>query len=178
MERRRLSYDEWDDSIWDKKLRVKYINDTFFNGYIGEIDILKVPKPQIWKFNGEDIIVCQEGYKWLSILPGNDFYCITAMMDEENRILLWYIDMIAGQGVDNDGVPYFDDLYLDLVVYPDGTVLEDDRNELEEALEIKDITLEQFELANNTCEKLKKGILSDVSVFKEYTLKCKEFLLG
>ena len=44
------------------------------------------------------------------------------MMNEEEEILLWYIDMIAAQGIDADGIPYFDDLYLDLVVYPDGTV--------------------------------------------------------
>ena len=50
-------------------------------------------------------------------MPQNDWYCITAMMDENGVIILWYIDMIASQGIDVDGVPYFDDLYLDLVVY-------------------------------------------------------------
>ena len=39
--------------------------------------------------------------------------------------------MIAKQGIDYDGVPYFDDLYLDLVVYPDGTIVVDDMDELE-----------------------------------------------
>lgn len=43
-----------------------------------------------------------------------------------------------------DGAPYFDDLYLDLVVYPDGTVIVDDMDELEEALLEKGITQEQF----------------------------------
>lgn len=55
-------------------------------------------------------------------------------MDEENEILLWYIDMIAGQGIDIDDIPYFDDLYLDLIVYPDGSIIEDDRDELEQLL--------------------------------------------
>ena len=51
-----------------------------------------------------------------------------------------YIDMIAGQGKDVDGIAYIDDLYLDLVAYPDGTVLEDDMDELEEALRNGDIS--------------------------------------
>lgn len=110
------------------------------------------------------------------MISSNECFCITAMMNEENRILLWYIDMIAEQGIDKDGIPFFDDLYLDLVVYPDGSVLEDDRDELEEALEEKDITLEQFKLANDTCEKLKNGLLSNVDIFKEYTLKCKQYV--
>ena len=66
------------------------------------------------------------------------------MMDENGKVLLWYIDMTAKQGIDVDGVPYFDDLYLDLVVYPDGTIIVDDMDELEEALSKKDITQEQF----------------------------------
>lgn len=38
--------------------------------------------------------------KWLSILPKDDNYCITAMLNKNDEILLWYIDMIAGQGTD------------------------------------------------------------------------------
>ena len=46
-----------------------------------------------------------------------------------------YIDMIDEQGYDEEGVPYFYDLYLDLVVYPNGIVIEDDMDELQEALQ-------------------------------------------
>ena len=38
--------------------------------------------------------------------------------------------MIAEQGSDADGVPYFLDLYLDLVVYPNGEIKVDDMDEL------------------------------------------------
>lgn len=124
------------------------------------IELLDVSAPQIWYFNGTDIVVCDTNYQWVSILPSEEHYCITAMMNPESRILLWNIDISACQGLDNDSVPWFDDLYLDLVVYPDGIVVEDDRDELEDALKKGDITQEQFNLANCTCNKLKKGILS------------------
>ena len=61
---------------------------------------------QIWKYNSEDIIVCDNGLKWLSILSQNEFYCITAMINAYNEILLWYIDVIAHQGIDAEGIPF------------------------------------------------------------------------
>ena len=98
------------------------------------------------------------------------------MFDEKNEITGWYIDMIAGQGIDSDGVTYIDDLYLDLVVYSDGTVLEDDMDELEDALASGDITQELFDLAITTSKNLKVGLLSDIDIFKKYTMKCFDML--
>lgn len=175
MKRSRLSYDEW-KCIKTKKLKGKQVNTDFFEGYIGVLEIGEVSEKQIWRFNGEDIIVCDNGLKWLSILPQNDFYCITAMMNANDEILLWYIDMIAEQGVDTDCVPYFDDLYLDLVVYPNGTIKVDDMDELVDALSQKDITEDQFNLAISTSNKLKNGLLSNIDTFIDYTLKCKEIV--
>ena len=170
MKKSRLSYDEW-KCIEKKQIHGKRVKINGFEGYIGLLNIEKVTVPQIWKFNGEDIVVCDEGLKWLSILPENDFYCITAMLDENSGILLWYIDMIASQGIDEDGVPYFDDLYLDLVVYPDGTVIEDDMDELEEALSANDISRGQYQLALDTAQR-KEGLLSDIKKFVSYTHIC------
>ena len=99
-----------------------------------------------------------------------------AIMDENGDIILWYIDMIASQGIDVDGVPYFDDLYLVLAVYPDGTIIVDDMDELEEALSKKDITQEQFNLAIETSHRLKRGMLSNISSFIEYTKRCYEMI--
>ena len=175
MKKSRLSYDEW-KCIISKDIFGKIVNSELFNGYIGLIDIKEVSKIQTWKFNGKDVVVCDKGRKWLSILPQNGWYCITAMMDENEKILLWYIDMIATQGIDVDGVPYFDDLYLDLVVYPDGTIIVDDMDELEEALSKKDITQEQFNLAIETSHRLQQGLLSDISSFTEYTRRCYEMI--
>lgn len=175
MKRSRLSYDEW-KCIVAKNLKGKQVDTDFFNGYIGLLEIEKVTERQVWRFNGEDIVVCDDGLKWLSILPRDDFYCITAMMNANDDILVWYIDLIADQGIDADGIPYFDDLYLDLVVYPDGTIKVDDMDELEDALSQKDITKEQFELAIGTSSKLKNELLRDVKALVDYTLRCKQMV--
>jgi len=173
LKRSKLSYDEW-KCIEIKKLKTKQVNTDFFKGYIGILEIEKVTEKQIWRFNDEDIIVCDNGLKWLFILPQNDFYCITAMINENDDILLWYIDMIAEQGIDIDSIPYFDDLYLDLVVYPTGMIKVDDMDELEEALARKEITEEQFNLAINTSNKLHNGLLSNIDNLVDFTMKCKE----
>ena len=175
MKRSRLSYDEW-KCIVSKGISGKTVSSELLNGYIGLIDIKEVDKAQIWKYNGEEIVVCDKGRKWLSILPCDDWYCITAMLDENEKILLWYIDMIAAQGIDADGIPYFDDLYLDLIVYPDGTVIVDDMDELEDALSKGDITQEQFNLAVETSQRLQRGMLSNISSFTEYTKRCCEMI--
>ena len=100
----------------------------------------------------------------------------TAVMNERDEYLLWYIDMIAEQGIDKDGVPYFDDLYLDLVIYPDGTIVVDDMNELEDALVNKSITQTQFNLAITTCDNLKNGLLYHMISLIEFTKKCFEMV--
>lgn len=131
---------------------------------------------QIWRFNGEDVVICQDGYKWVAMLPEDEYFCITAMLDEKDTICLWYVDMIASQGLDEAGKPFYDDLYLDLVVYPDGTIIEDDRDELEEALHTGDITKEQFDLAIETADKLRNGVLSDIKALTEITYKCSRMM--
>ena len=173
MKRSRLSYDEW-KCIISKKQYGKRVSTDFFEGYIGFIEIQEVSEVQKWNFRGEEIVVCDKGIKWLSILPQDAFYCITAMMNEKEEILLWYIDMIAEQGVDTDGIPYFYDLYLDLVVYPDGTVAVDDEDELEEALQEGDISEKQYRLAIETADSLQEWMLKSIEGFTEFTKKCLE----
>lgn len=163
----RLTYDEW-KCITVKKRTGKKVADSGFSGYLGVLDILEVTEPHVWKYNGAKLTVCDNHYQWLTIMPENEFYCMTVMMNDQYEMQVCYIDMIAEQGYDTDGVPYFLDLYLDFVVYPDGTVIEDDMDELEDALKNHDITQAQFDLAIKTGEELKQGLLSDIRTFKEY----------
>ena len=167
MYRCRLTYDEWKCML--SKNRVgKKIETKDFTGYIGLLEIGEVSEPQVWKYREQPLTVCDNHYRWLTILPQEDFYCITVMMNEKEQIQVCYIDMIEEQGYDEDGVPWINDLYLDLVVYPDGVVVEDDRDELEAALAEGDISQEQYALAVDTCEKLKAGLLKDKNEFQAY----------
>jgi predicted RNA-binding protein associated with RNAse of E/G family len=170
VKRKRLS-DTW-DCILAKEMQIKEVHTEFFDGYTVFLDMKKVTGPQYWQLRGQDIMVCDTGMKWLSMLPKDDFYCITAMMDQQDNMVLWYIDMIDDHGVDAEGVPWFDDLYLDLVVYADGTIVIDDRDELEDALTSGDVSKEQYMQALETCERLQVGRASGVEKLTEFTRKC------
>jgi uncharacterized protein len=59
----------------------------------------------------------------------------------------WYIDIVLEHGLSELGVPYFDDLYLDVVVSLDGRFEIKDADELEEALKVGTVSQAQFDLA-------------------------------
>lgn len=160
----RVVYDEWKSMI--KKYREgSFENSSDFKGYVGLLTIDEVSQKQEWKYKDETITVCDNGYMWLTIMPKDDYYCITVMMDSDYNIKVSYIDMIDSQGIDEDGVPFFYDCYLDLVVYPDGYVKVDDRDELDEALQNGDISKEQYDRALQTAEKLRQTFFRDYDKF-------------
>ena len=163
----RLTYDEW-KCIISKSRTGKQVDMPQLKGYLGLLTIDTVSEKQIWKYNKNDVIVCDNGYHWLTIMPSNDFYCITVMMDDSYEMKVCYIDMIDTQGYDDDGVPYFYDLYLDLIIYPDRNIITDDMDELQEALKTGEITDVQYNKAITTSQKLQDGLLSDIGEFQYY----------
>ena len=106
------------------------------------------------------------------MLPERGGLCITAQLQADDTVSLWYIDMIAERGVDERGIPWFDDLYLDLIVHPDGTMIVDDREELDEALRQGDITRAQHQQALSTCAMLQKGLEGGVEALQVLTKQC------
>lgn len=173
----RLTYDEW-KCITSKNRIGKQVDMPQIKGYIGLLTINSVLEKQIWKYNNKDVVVCDNGYHWLTIMPYDEFYCITVMMDSSYDMKVCYIDMIDAQGYDDDSVPYFYDLYLDLVVYPNGDIITDDMDELQEALETGEITQLQYSRAVTTSQKLQYGLLSDIGKFKDYIKEMLDILVS
>ena len=163
----RVVYDEWKAMIKKHREGV-FEKSSDFKGYIGLLSIDEVSQKQEWNYKDETTTVCDNGYKWLTVMPEDDYYCITVMMDENFNVKVSYIDMIDSQGIDDDGVPFFYDCYLDLVVYPDGNVKVDDRDELDEALHVGDINKKQYYRALQTADKLMKELLEDYSGYMEF----------
>lgn len=168
MKRDRLSYDNW-TCITDRQLTIMRLQEKDFTGHAVLIDIRRVTAPQTWQVDGLTFTVCMDGARWLCMLPEEGGYCTTAMINEKGEIVLWYIDMIDDQGVDPDGVPWFHDLYLDLVVLPNGYVMVDDRDELDEALRAGDITEKQHRCALQVGRRLLEGMTKDIPAMKDLT---------
>lgn len=147
------NYDNW-KCILDKTYRQMYITEPFFQGYAGLLNIHKVSEPQVWLHNGEKLKVCEEGYMWLMFRPDYEGFCITAMLDQELQPIVWYIDVIGNKFDILNGVMTVEDLFLDFIVYSNGDVMEEDYDELGEALRLKIITAKQFNYVEHVKERI------------------------
>lgn len=160
----RLTFDEWNKTVSKKEVHL-FENEEMYGALI---DIIEVKKPQVWFCFDKMITVADNGYKWLVVLPKEDNYAITMYMDKNDVPLLWYIDLIDGIGVDMDGVPFYNDMFLDLIVSDNGQVVEDDRDEFEKAYFDGIINNKQYQKVISVSEQLKHKISENQVWISEY----------
>jgi hypothetical protein len=159
IKRYRIDYDHW-KCITEKKFSQKRLDEDQYHGFLGIIEINKVSEPQIWNIDNADIKVCDKGYTWIVYLPDNENICITAIKDSNGCDVLWYIDVIETVYAEENRVIEYDDMFLDFIVLADGTVIEEDRDELQEAYKANIISDTQYSQALKVGECLKrKGYL-------------------
>ena len=98
--------------------------------------------------NGDhDVTIVDKGISWLQIALRNQYVWITAMFDPQDRLLQIYFDITNGNCLEPMENPTFEDLYLDIVMEPDGSLYVLDRDELDAALQSGDITVKQHQKA-------------------------------
>ncbi|MFD3155432.1 DUF402 domain-containing protein [Haloimpatiens sp. FM7330] len=141
-----------------RKFKLTYIKNEEFNGYISAIYIEKIEEPLIKTVNGKRLCLADEGYIWMQQFPADCNYALTTMFNEKREVIQWYFDICKGNKVNRKGMPYFDDLYLDIVVLPTSEVVVVDKDELYEALQKGDITRQEYDLAWNETKNLVKQI--------------------
>lgn len=133
--------------VTDKKYQVKIVNEPEFQGYVVLYQIKQVRDP-LWKeYEGKQYCVADAGYEWLQHFPKGAHYIMTSMYNNQGQVVQWYIDICKVQGVTDRGVPWFDDLYLDVVILPSGELYLLDEEELDDALQRGLITREDYDLA-------------------------------
>lgn len=140
--------------VTDRNYICKFVDETNFKGYITLLSIHKVNEPLIINNNKQQIILVDDGYYWMQHFPLGANYCVTTMFNKEKEIIQWYFDICKCVGVSEQGVPYWDDLYLDLVVYPTGNFFVLDEDELQEALDNNQIDEQDYRLAYEALDKL------------------------
>lgn len=164
IKRVRLTFDEWNKTVPKKEVNL-FETEEMYGAFI---NIIEVKKPQVWFCFDKKITVADNGYKWLVVLPKKDHYAITMYMDRNDVPLLWYIDLIDGIGVDANGIPFYNDMFLDLIVSDDGQVVEDDRDEFEKAYFDGIINNKQYQKVISVSEQLKQRILENQRWISEY----------
>ncbi|MEK4738409.1 MULTISPECIES: DUF402 domain-containing protein [Bacillus] len=139
-----------DGSSWKRLIEKDYMVKQVEDGMLGILDIKKVREPSYKEYNGKQRCIAGDGYTWMQYFINGENFAITAMLDNQKQLLQYYIDVTKEYKIDERGLPYFDDLYLDVVLLPNGEIYVLDEDELEDAYKIGDVTKEEYELAWNT----------------------------
>ena len=130
------------------------IGDEHLSGYVTLLRMVEVAEP-LWVTHHEQrVCIADAGYSWLQIFPEGASHTHTTMFDAEGQPVQDYIDLVAEQGVTDDGVPWYDDLYLDIAWIAESAPLLLDQEELEAAHAIGAITQEQYDLARGEAARL------------------------
>jgi predicted RNA-binding protein associated with RNAse of E/G family len=165
MKRKRLDRDLW--WKYNKTEYTKYyqmrVDINEFHGLVCLIRILD-GNYYYWDYPiaGKSAVV-GKGMTWLQLIPDGKKRVITAKYLPDNKVSVWYVDIIEDIQFDADGVAVFIDKYLDVIFTPQGDVKIDDRDELDEALASGDITKSQYDSALNECEMILEDLCSDIS---------------
>lgn len=130
-------------------------------------EIIKLKDDIILKFDGNVLVT-----KWKCIHPRkdiesgisayyiNDGYKVSKMFDAAGELVYWYCDIMTMHKGDNEGEFIYEDMLLDVIVYPDGYVEVVDAGEFAEAFERDMISKESAIKALNSMDKLLKIIYS------------------
>lgn len=140
-----------DNNILEKNYVNLRIDNDEFKGNVSLLEIKKVKSP--WYVDTENRCILADNFKWLEMYPDGAKYALTIIYDENEKIAEWYYDIAKSVGID-DGVPYEDDLYLDVVVVPDGRINLLDEDELQEAYDKKEISKKEYDMAYKVANEL------------------------
>jgi len=141
-------------NIIERRINITYVDDSVLSGNFTIFYIDKIGAPLIVEIAGKNICLAENGYIWTQYFPEKFNYALTAIFDMNLNIIELYFDISDGNKTNADGIPYFDDLYLDVVLLSTGEVILLDEDELESALKEKQITKTQYKVAKKEAESL------------------------
>lgn len=150
----------------DVDAKMKAINNKDFVGDVYLNNFKQIKNPFVLD-NG--LCILDTNYKWLQFYNYSKKLCLTAIYNEKNEIVEWYFDIARKIGKEN-GMPYEDDLYLDVVLRPNGSTILLDEDEIKDAFDRKEMTKEEYDeaykIANDLIEKI-NGKAEEMKVFTD-----------
>ena len=137
-----------------KSFAMDYVTRPDFTGYLSMILIEQVREPLIVTTLGKQYRLADAGYIWLQHFPKGLNYALTSIFNPNFQLIQCYFDICKSYRVSASGMPYFEDLYLDIVLLPTGEIVLLDEDELIEALAKQVITQQEYDLAYSEAKKL------------------------
>lgn len=155
----------------DREYTEVKVNNNRFKGIIGLVTMRKVREPLEVTVVGKNIIVADDNYKWLQILPEKKRYSITVMFDNKGNPLEYYFD-INIKNITQKGNARTIDLCLDVLALPTGEYELVDEDDLLHALNSKQINKKQYHEAYMIAHRIMVELESDFSGFQKKIMYC------
>lgn len=150
-----------DRAGWSRIINRRFIqarlHEEHFSGYVTLLKIDQVTEPLFVDYGNRRLCIVDEGFIWLQHFPQDKQFSVTTMFDSDGKIVQWYIDICQCNGMDS-GRPWMDDLFLDIVVLPEGKIILKDEHELKAALLSGAINHELFKKAHSEAKTIIKLI--------------------
>lgn len=167
-----------DKNILKKKFKIMDVVDEGFSGKISLMEIKDLEHNfEANRPDGASELVIAKNYKIMTYFPNNEKYCMTVMYSDEWNLIQWYFDINRYKCRYDSEIPYSEDLYLDVVLLPDGTFYTLDEDELEEAYMNKLISRDEYDMAYTTMNKIIQMIKQDFVKLCDFTKKSLESLI-
>ena len=166
MKRKRLDRDVWWEfnKVEFPRYYQLHVDIEEFHGLVCLLQLVD-GQPQYWDFTkAGKAAVIGKGMTWLQLIPDGMSHVLTAKYLPNNSVSVWYADIIENIEYDLDGVAVFIDKYLDVVFTPQGDVIIDDRDELDEAYQSGELSKIQYDSALKECDLIIEKYCSDVAM--------------
>jgi predicted RNA-binding protein associated with RNAse of E/G family len=161
MKKKRADYPDW-QRVPRKRFAMTHIESREFSGYISLLCLDAVTEP-LWVTRADqDICLGDAGYTWLQHFPHNSHYALTTTFDAQGERVRHYIDICKRHYVDEHGILWYEDLYLDIDVSPEGEAMLLDVDELDAALKEGAVSSLDYELAWRVANSLMTAIENEM----------------
>lgn len=114
--------------IQEKKYQAVRVDLDDFHGYATKLELIKVKKPLYVFMHHTKLKIADDGYVWYMLFPDEKHYSLTTMVDQHGEVVQCYFDVVFGNELNEDGIPGFDDLFLDVVFTKEDSIILDEED--------------------------------------------------
>lgn len=147
------------------------MNEDDFAGDIGLIHMKSVDVPKIVTYGTTEVVIVDTGYYWLQFAPKGEHFWLSVVYDGKGEITQYYFDITYENHINENGDSFFYDLFLDVVLLPDGQIFLLDEDELEEALKGHIIDQPTYNMAIATAKEIMEKIEWNEFILRDFCNK-------
>lgn len=155
-----------DHSHWSNKpsnvYRQRFIDTVDFKGYISILKFDDISNPISFNVGSKhEFIIIDNAYSWVQHFPLGGNHILTTVLNNKDKLVQHYFDVILSSSVTSEGIPFFEDLFLDVILLPNNEIHILDEEELLKAFNKHEISRDEYDLAINEMSCIKKTLELD-----------------